>query len=83
MRTLHVITAPNDQLPLKVVTHDGASKTTILLMQDGVFLQVERGQVYACADDVRARGLVTPYRLVDYWEIVDLVLSHDKVICWH
>lgn len=83
MGTLHIITDPNDRLPLKVAEQDGGSSTTILLLQDGVFVQEQQGEVYACADDVRARGVVSPYPLVDYDGIVDLILRHDKVICWH
>jgi len=83
MRTLHIITDPNDPLPLRVAEQDGASSTAILLLQDGVFARVERGDVYACADDVRARGVASPYTLVDYDGIIDLIFSHDQVICWH
>jgi len=80
---LHIITDPNDPLPLALTEQGGASSATILLLQDGVFAQVERGDVYACADDVRARGVASPYTLVDYDGIIDLIFRHDKAICWH
>jgi sulfur relay protein TusB/DsrH len=83
MRTLHIITDPNDRLPLAAAEGDSASSAAILLLQDGVFARVERGDVYACADDVRARGVVSPYTLVDYDGIIDLIFKHDRVICWH
>lgn len=82
MSTLHIITDARDRLPLEAIEREGGS-TTILLLQDGVCADVEPGNVYACADDVRARGLESRHPLVDYDGIIDLLTSHDRVICWH
>ncbi len=82
MSTLHIITQSHDQLALDAIAH-GPEPATILLLQDGVYLGVEAGRVFAGADDVRARGLDCGYTLVDDAAVVDLIVEHDRVICWH
>ena len=82
MPTLHVITQSDDQLALDAIAHD-PEPATILLLQDGVYLGVESSRVFAGADDVRARGIDCAYRLVDDAAVIDLIVEHDRVICWH
>lgn len=83
MKILHIIRDPRDPLPLGVVKASGQeSEVSILLLQDGVLAQVSGERVYACAEDVRARGVFPPYQTVDYEGIVDLICTHDRVICW-
>ena len=82
MSTLHILTRPDDQLALDAIAHDAGS-VTILLLQDGVYTGVEAPRVFAGEADVRARGLDCPYRLVDDAAVVDLIVEHDRVICWH
>lgn len=90
MPTLHIITQSDDQLALDAIAHD-PRPATILLLQDGVYLGVEAprpdrrpsGRVFAGEADVRARGLDCPHQLVDDAAVVDLIVEHDRVICWH
>lgn len=82
MSTLHIITQPDDQLALAAIARE-AAPATILLLQDGVYTGIEAPQVFAVEADVRARGLDCPYQLVDDAAVVDLIVEHDRVICWH
>ena len=90
MPTLHIITQPDDQLALDAIARE-PSHATILLLQDGVYTGVEApsrrtpvgARVFAGEADVRARGLDCPYQLVDDAAVVDLIVEHDRVICWH
>ena len=82
MSTLHIITQPDDQLALEAISRE-PGPATILLLQDGVYLGVESGRAFAGEADVRARGLDSAYQLVDDAAVVDLIVAHDRVICWH
>ena len=82
MSTLHVITQPDDQLALDAIAHESAP-ATILLLQDGVYACIEAPRVFAGEADVHARGLDCPYQLVDESAVVELIVEHDRVICWH
>jgi sulfur relay protein TusB/DsrH len=82
MPTLHIIMQPDDQLALETITRDAGS-ATILLLQDGVYAGIEAPRVFAGEADVHARGLDGPYQLVDDAAVVDLIVEHDRVICWH
>lgn len=87
MKVLHIIRNSDDPLARRVIGQladnetDGAEQT-LLLIQDGVYMRPEGGQVFACADDVRARGVETDAELVEYGRIVDMVFEYDKVITW-
>ena len=82
MSTLHIITQSNDRLALEAIAHD-PGPATILVLQDGVYLGVESSRVFAGEGDVRARGLDCAYQIVDDAAVVDLIVEHDRVICWH
>ena len=82
MPTLHIITQPDDQLALDAIARE-PDRATILLLQDGVYAGIESPRVFAGEAEVRARGLDCPYQLVDDAAVVDLIVEHDRVICWH
>lgn len=82
MPNLHILTQPDDRLALEAIALE-PSPATILLLQDGVYTGVEAPRVFAGEADVRARGLDCPYQLVDDAAVVDLIVEHDRVICWH
>ncbi len=82
MPTLHILTQPDDHLALEAIAREPGS-ATILLLQDGVCAGIESTHVLAGEADVRARGLDCPYQLVDDAAVVDLIVEHDRVICWH
>jgi sulfur relay protein TusB/DsrH len=55
----------------------------VLLIHDAVYSSPQEGvKTYACADDIRARGIISDAELVDYEGIVRLIFEHELVICW-
>ena len=90
MKVLHIIRSNDDPLARRMIdqmTYDDAngSEQALLLIQDGVYMRpgVAGGmRVFACADDVRARGVGTDAEPVEYGRIVDMVFEYDKVITW-
>ncbi|MBI4316895.1 MAG: sulfurtransferase complex subunit TusB [Chloroflexi bacterium] len=86
MKILHILRDSNDPLPLSMAnTQRGqGEEVSILLIHDAVYASVPKGfKVFASRDDVQARG-VTPdgAELIDYPQIVDLIVEHDSVTVW-
>ncbi len=87
MKVLHIIRSCDDPLARRVIDDihgdgDGAEQT-LLLIQDGVYMSREGAtHVFACSEDVAARGVETDVPLVGYDRIVEMIFEHDKVITW-
>jgi sulfur relay protein TusB/DsrH len=86
VKVLHIIRSNGDPLARRMIDDiaagvDGAEQT-LLLMQDGVYMQPPDMKVFAGSDDVRARGIKTDVALVEYDQIVEMIFEHDKVITW-
>ena len=86
VKVLHIIRSNGDSLARRMIDEIAAgidsAEQTLLLMQDGVYMQPPDMKVFASADDVRARGIATDVALVEYVQIVEMVFEHDKVITW-
>ena len=86
MRILHVIKQTDDPLAWQTVRQQLNNKencVTVLLLHDAVFCAIQDGgEIYACQDDVFARGVQTSASLVDYTEIVEMLLEADSVVSW-
>ena len=82
MRTLHIVDNLDDDLPHRLLAQAREGEATVLLIHDAVLRDCGGGRVYACKADVEARGAATSHQLLDYDGILDLILEHDKVICW-
>ena len=85
MKVLHVIRINNDTLAQGVIENirrDVIAEQTLLLIDDAVYMRLRGPRVFACSDDVRARGIETDASLVEYGEIVDMIFEHDKVMTW-
>jgi sulfur transfer complex TusBCD TusB component (DsrH family) len=86
MKILHIMREKNDPLALQAVAaagREGAVEVGILLLHDAVFSKLPDGlQVYACADDVAARGVEAVYDPVSYDQIIKLFFEYDSVITW-
>lgn len=83
---LHIIKSPFDSNALDIIrAHIKVHEVAVLLMQDGVLdadiVDMDL-KLYASKADVEARGIGMDADLLDYGEIVDLIFSSDKVICW-
>ncbi|MBI5117641.1 hypothetical protein HZA56_14280 [Candidatus Poribacteria bacterium] len=85
MKVLHIIRSNDDRLAHRFIDQIGrldTSEQTILMIQDGVYVRPKGPKVFACAEDVLARGIETDVALVDYDRIVEMVFEADKVITW-
>ncbi len=62
-----------------------ANKITILLIHDAVLVESIPNndfRLFACNDDVKARGVDTLFNTLDYVQMLKLIADCDKVICW-
>lgn len=84
MKVLHIIRRAGDSLVQEIIDqYRTKGDVSILLIQDGVLAKLEnQGEIYASINDVRARGLDVPYKLVDYPAMCEMMIGHDKVIVW-
>ena len=86
MKVLHIIRNADDPLAKRIIDEieaDNGSEQTLLLIQDGVYTNPQSSaRVFACSDDVAARGVTTDIPLVEYDRIVEMVFESDKVITW-
>jgi tRNA 2-thiouridine synthesizing protein B len=81
---VYLVDKPQGQEALAIAALDDDAH--IILIQDGVYLDTQSvadKAVYAVAEDVKRRGLVgrlpTHVKLIDYGEVIDLVLAHKVV----
>ena len=61
------------------------NKITFLLIHDAVLAESISStdfKVFACNDDVKARGVDTLFNTLDYVQMLKLMADCDKVICW-
>jgi len=84
MKTLHVIRKTTDPLAMEAIRSErGRREIGVLLLQDGV---LARGAfpdaTYVCEEDLAARGIKSPYRVVDYEAIARLMAEYDRVTTW-
>ena len=84
MKVLHIIRREWDQLTQEIMNHNrAAGEVSVLLVQDGVLAKLNGdGEIFASINDVEARGICVPHKLVDYPAICQLIIEHDKVIVW-
>ncbi len=86
MKVLHIIRSNDDPLARRIIEDmggDNGAEQTLLLMQDGVYANPQgAASVFACSDDVTARGVETDVPLVEYDRIVEMIFESDKVITW-
>ncbi|NOY53799.1 MAG: hypothetical protein GXP58_09295 [Deltaproteobacteria bacterium] len=83
-KILHVLKSRQDPYAVEILEEQAAgAEVSVLLLHDAVLTPVEGiEKVYACRDDVEARGKSITGELVDYDAIVSLLLEADAVICW-
>lgn len=86
MKILHIIKKTNDWYAWQTVLRQQrkeANLVTILLLHDAVFTPIHDDlKVFACRDDVVARGVKTKASLTGYEEIVRMLMEADSVVCW-
>jgi sulfur relay protein TusB/DsrH len=87
MKILHIIKKTTDTYAWDTVGRQrkkSGEQVGVLLLHDAVFTQLpeEGSWVFACREDVTARGIDTVATLVGYENIVEMILDADSVICW-
>ena len=87
MKVLHIIKKTNDTYAWEAASRQRGKKdgqVFVLLLHDAVLAQSpgDADGVFACRDDVAARGVQTQAPLVGYEEIVKMLLEADSVVCW-
>ena len=81
MKILHIIRNPNDATPLEIARSQSKEhEVSVLLLHDAVYANPDI-QVYACAADARARGIIR-HDCVDYKQIAKMLFEYDKVVSW-
>lgn len=85
MKTFYFIRKLKDRLAAEVIS-GGPEKGTdaILLMHDAVYEKwaPEGVRIFACREDVAARGIETPYPAASYEEIARMIVEYDRTIVW-
>jgi sulfur relay protein TusB/DsrH len=86
VKILHIIKKTNDTFAWQTAARQQQKKgnrISILLIHDAVFNPIQDDmEVFACRDDVVARGVETKASLVSYEEIVRMLLDADSVVSW-
>lgn len=86
MKILHVLKTPQATDALAIARHHQAAEghqVTVLLIQDGLYTPSQPGlDLLVCNQDLQARGLTRGEKAVSHEEIIDLIFSHDRIICW-
>lgn len=86
MKILHIIRERNDPLALRAIMEPVSEEIVevgVLLLHDSVLSTLPDGiKVYACRDDVEARGIKVLYSTLDYGEIIKLIFDYESVITW-
>lgn len=84
MKILHIIREMDDRRALETAqAHAREHQVTLVLLQDAVLSQLPwEGQIYACWEDLEARGGRPGVQGVDYRELVRMLFGHDRVVMW-
>jgi sulfur transfer complex TusBCD TusB component (DsrH family) len=85
MPILHIIRNLNDPLPLDILRRqqEDGNEVAVLFIHDAVLCLPDLDvPVYACEDDVKARGVVISSPCLSYDEIVDMLFEYDSITVW-
>ncbi|MDX1763077.1 MAG: DsrH/TusB family sulfur metabolism protein [bacterium] len=86
MSILHIIKRPNDRFAYEMVLNQQECQgraVAVLLLHDAVYTPPQGNmEVWACRDDVEARGIESAAKLIGYDEIVKLLLKAESTVCW-
>ncbi|MHB1131928.1 MAG: hypothetical protein ACYC4L_06005 [Chloroflexota bacterium] len=84
MRVLHVLRSPDDARAIQVARDQAAThEVALLLLQAATaFRGAFPGAVYACRDDIAPDAAPANLQLLDYDQIVALMVRFSRVIAW-
>ncbi len=86
-RILHIIKDPNNEKPFELIQRqakkEGQIEVQLVLTQEAVRLHPDSpSAVYVLEDDLRERGLSSPYPKISYSGLLDLIFNSESVINW-
>jgi len=86
-RILHIIKDLNNKKPLELIRRQAKTEDQIevqlVLTQEAVKLLPDFPvAVYVLEEDLRERGLSSPYPKIDYSRLLDLIFNSESVINW-
>lgn len=86
-RILHIVKDPHNKKPFELIRRqanaDDQTKVQLVLTQEAVKLHPDfPASVYVLEEDLRERGLSSPYPKVDYAGLLDLIFNSESVINW-
>ena len=86
-RILHIVKDPNNEKPFELIRSQvkGGIQTEVqlVLIQEAVKLHPDSpAAVYVLEEDLRERGLSSPYPKIDYSRLLDLIFNSESVINW-
>lgn len=86
MRRLHILRRKDDAYAWEIARLQAGHPDTeviVLLLHDAVFSSPQADlKVFACKDDLLARGLEGRFPALDYPEIVQLIFECDTIHTW-
>ena len=84
MKILHIIREMGDERALETAqAHALEHEVTVVLLQDAVLGRLpSKGEVYACREDLEARGGRHGVKEVEYRELVRMIFGHERVVMW-
>ncbi len=88
MKTLHILRKRKDTFAEAAICSEAtfggkARDVTVLLIQDAVLGSPDLSvPVYVNKQDLQARGAERDYPVIDYDQICQMILDHDRTIVW-
>lgn len=87
MKILHILRQKDDAYAWETAElqrQGSETEVIVLLLHDAVFASPNHPslQIFACQDDLRARGLGDRFPALSYSEIVQLIFACDTVVNW-
>lgn len=88
LKTLHILRKRKDPLAEAAICAEAASAgkdpcVTVLLIQDAVLGNpAVPVSIYASIHDLQARGAMRDYTAINYEQICQMILNHDRTIVW-
>jgi sulfur relay protein TusB/DsrH len=94
-RILHIVKDPNNEKPFELIRSQAQGGTRpevrLVLIQEAVRLHSDffaefqadfPAAIYVLEEDLRERGLSSPYSKIDYSSLLDLIFNSESVVNW-
>lgn len=84
MKTLYLIRRIADREAFLMMSQGQHHQLTCVFIQDGCWNREPPpvASCYALKEDVEARGIDSPFPLVDYPGLLELIFEHEAVATW-